>query len=371
MMLWLAALVLTFVHITVPLGYYGFLRIVRGIPITKNQTYTPYVTVVIPTYNEGRLISDKLANLAQQEYPLDKVDVLVVDSGSTDGTVDVATKWKETDTCLRLHIIQEPQRKGKAEALNTALQHAPHDMMVISDADSLWAADALRKALAYFSDARVGALTGTKEPIRRRGVDLEIEYRNFYNRVRILESKIYSTPIFNGELAAFRKHLLESLGGFPVSIGADDSHMATTIALEGHRAVAVGDVKVYERIPQSLGAFGAWRVRRAKHLVQHFSTSITKITKAPSQFRIVLATEAFLHLVNPWLLILALPLVLTAIALGELPLWAWVALALLGVSLVFRRVRQPSLVWVANQLILCYAALSGIRSRELVWKKIS
>jgi len=58
-------------------------------------------------------------------------------------------------------------------------------------------------------------------------------YRDFYNIVRLGESKKFSTPVFHGELAAFRKSLLQELGGFPTDIGADDSHVATLIASKG------------------------------------------------------------------------------------------------------------------------------------------
>jgi len=370
-MLWTTALLLGLVHVTIPFGYYVFLRMLRGTPISKNEGYGPHVTIVLPTYNEARLISSKLDNVAQQQYPLDKVNVLVIDSGSTDGTVDVVKKWEANNARLRLCIVHESQRKGKADALNTALQHAPDDTMIFSDIDSLWAPDALRNALSYFSDQKVGALTGTKEPLRQSGVDLEIQYRDLYNSVRILESRVHSTPIFNGEFAGFRKNLLQAIGGFPVNVGADDSHMATLIALMGYRAIAVRDVIAYELIPRGIRAFSRWRVRRAKHLVQHFSISIRRIGMAPSSFAPILATEAFLHLINPWLLLLTLALALVAIVLGEFPPWAWYVPASLGVLLVFRRVRQPFLVWVESQLILCYAALSRMWSQELVWKKIS
>ena len=115
--------------------------------------------------------------------------------------------------------------------------------------------------------------------------------------MRVAESNIYSTPVFHGELVAFKKNLLEEVGGFPTDIGADDSHTATLVALKGHRAVVTRDLVCTEAVPRK--GYHTWRVRRAQHLIQHFAKTAKQPPKAPKRFKLVLATETFLHLVNP------------------------------------------------------------------------
>jgi len=137
-----------------------------------------------------------------------------------------------------------------------------------------------------------------KRPVRTIGV--EESYRRYYNVVRAAESKAYATPIFHGELVAFRRVALEKVEGFPVDVGADDSHTATKIALAGFRAIIPENVWVEEILP-SKGYFW-WRVRRAQHLLQHFAKAFKLRGLASKEFRRILAIEWFLHVVNPFLL---------------------------------------------------------------------
>jgi len=92
---------------------------------------------------------------------------------------------------------------------------------------------------------------------------VEEGYRQYYNVLRVAESKVYATPIFHGELAAFKTNLLKGLDGFPTDIGADDSHTATKISLKGFRAIIPDDLWVEKRVPEE--KYFSWRIRRAQH----------------------------------------------------------------------------------------------------------
>jgi len=159
-----------------------------------------------------------------------------VDSASTDGTPHAVRKWAAAHPDLALTLVEEAERRGKAHALNTALRHATGEVVVITDADAHWPArDTLANAVKWLADPTVGAVSCVKRPAGPAGV--EDSYREFYNVLRVAESKAWATPIFHGELAAFKRELLERLGGFPTDIGADDSHTATKIAMMGYRAI--------------------------------------------------------------------------------------------------------------------------------------
>jgi biofilm PGA synthesis N-glycosyltransferase PgaC len=371
MYLSIAALVLGISHFLVPTAYYAYLSRFCTISTVEiaDKDYKPRVSVVVPTYNEASLVEEKLNNLIRQEYPLDMIDLLLVDSASTDDTVHIANSWREANPIVRFAIVEEQTRKGKTVALNTALQYVSHEIVIFTDADSIWAPDALKKSMPYFSDPKVCAITGSKEPRSQSG-KIESAYRDFYNRVRVWESNLHSTPVFNGEFAAFRIGVLRELGGFPLGIGADDSHMATLVALENGRAIAAPDVKVYEVVPEKLGQLRAWRVRRAKHLTQHFVRSLKAISKAPPKFREILAMESFLNLANPWLLLLATALLLVSVLVGGSIVPLLVILALLVPIILVGRMRCLFLAWTVNQLVLCYAMLASVRSMELVWKNV-
>jgi cellulose synthase/poly-beta-1,6-N-acetylglucosamine synthase-like glycosyltransferase len=337
-------------HFGVPLAYYAVARRWAAAPwdVRRDPAYAPRVAVIVPTYNEAGLIDRKLANIAEQDYP-GEVEVIVADSASTDGTADRAEQWAGR---LRLKVLREPERRGKAHALNEALRHADGDVVVVTDADSLWPRDALRKIAAWLADPSVGAVSAVKRPLGGRGT--EAAYRGYYNVLRVGESKRWATPVFHGELAAFRKELLERIGGFPRDVGADDSHAAVKIAALGYRAIVVDDVEVYEYVPRQ---YWRWRVRRAQHLIQSFAASLR--LKTPSRFKPVLYAEAYLHLVNPWLLPAAFA---AAIAAGP-PGWA---LAALGLALL---AYTPYRTWTAMQIYLIAAAVRNLWDRQLIWEK--
>ena len=350
-----AAAALAAAHFAAPLAYYLYAKrwLRRPWDVEARDGYTPYITIIVPTYNEAPLIEAKLDDIARQDYPPDKLQIIVVDSASTDGTPEKAERWARQRRAP-LEVLREPQRNGKAHALNLALRHARGDIVVITDADSHWPdPQTLRRAARWLSDPTIGAVTCLKRPAGRRGV--EATYRDYYNVLRLAESKMWATPIFHGELAAFRKELLEKIGGFPAHLGADDSHTAVLIAASGYRAIAAEDLHCVELVPKQ---YWRWRVRRAQHLVQHFAASLR--LKTPRRFKLPLYAEAYLHLVNPWLLPGAAA---SLAASGGLP-----ALALLGAGLA-ALLYKPYRAWVAMQLYLMAGAVRNLWTRDLAWRK--
>ena len=352
-------------HFGLPIAYYLYLRAVwlgRPWGVRRDHSFKPMVTVIVPTYNEAKLIESKLDDIARQDYPRGGLEVIVVDSASTDGTLESVERWSEGNPGLNLRVISEPYRMGKAYALNNALRHASGDIVVITDADSRWGSErTLSNTVAWLSDPTVGAVTCVKNPERGGFLGVEGGYRGFYNTVRLAESKAWSTPVFHGELAAFRRELLEAIGGFPTDIGADDSHTATLVALRGYRAVAVDDVECVEKVPEE--GYHAWRVRRAQHLVQHFLKILRHVGRAPNRFKPILLVEAYLHLVNPWLLLVTITLMLYQALKGS-----FIAIVISTVGLLLL-VHRPYRIWVITQLYLIMAILRNIWIKEIIWTK--
>jgi cellulose synthase/poly-beta-1,6-N-acetylglucosamine synthase-like glycosyltransferase len=362
----LLALTLALIHFSLPLLYYLYLRskwLNRSWDLGSDPSYRPKVTIVVPTYNEAGLIGERLDNIASQDYPKELLEIIVVDSASSDGTPSIVREWAESHRDFKVVLVEEGVRRGKASSLNSALKFASGEVVVVTDADSLWISrDTLANALSWFSDPGVGAVTCLKTPVGEGFAGVERGYRDFYNVVRLGESKKYSTPVFHGELAAFRRDLLMGLGGFPTDIGADDSHAATLIALRGYRAIAVDNAICAELVPGR--GYHMWRIRRAQHLVQHFTKTLKLLPKAPRGFKSILVAEAWLHLLNPWLLLAA-----TAILLYKALAGTVTALVLLvaGTALL---ILKPYRTWVATQAYLITASIRNLWTREIVWEKL-
>ena len=362
----LTGLVLAVMHFGVPVAYYAYMRRFYDEEIRVrddgDSNHVPSMSIVVPTYNEAKFIVEKLDNIYQQDYSKDRLEIIVVDSGSTDGTPEKILEWSKNHPDITVKLVREPVRRGKGYALNEALKHASGEIFVATDADSKWLrGDALKKAATYLSSPDIWAVSCVKIPEASGPGGVEASYRDFYNVLRIAESNLHSTPVFHGELAAFKRKALEEVGGFPTDIGADDSHTATLIALKGYRAIIAGDIVCSEAVPRK--GYHAWRVRRAQHLVQHFAKSIVILPRAPRGFRLVLAAEAFLHLANPLILLAAAALLATSAAMGNT-----IALALLLVGMALL-LYKPYRTWIATQLYLLAAMARNLWTREIVWRK--
>ncbi len=359
---------LALMHFTVPLAYYMHLRkkwFYKPWNVKKDYDYRPKICIVIPTYKEADRIWLKLNNIYEQDYPRDKMHIIVVDSASPDNTVDVVRKWASNHSDVELTILEEPIRRGLVHALNYALKYVPEDceIVIFTDADAYWSRDTLRNVIAYFADTSIGAVTASILPNtdEARG---EYTYREYYNVIRISESKMYSTPIHNGVLVAFRYKLLKVIGGLPTYTGNDDSTPASLIAFMGYRAIQVDDVVVSEHLLEKGQVMR--KIRRAQHLILHFLHTKRYAKKLGiykrTSFDKIWNIEAYLHLINPWLLLLA-TLLLVMQALHDL-----IALALLILGAILLTYK-PYRTWIINQIILIVATFRNIVTKDIIWQK--
>jgi cellulose synthase/poly-beta-1,6-N-acetylglucosamine synthase-like glycosyltransferase len=360
----LVAIGLALVHFGFPLTYYYYLkkRLSKPWNVKRDPDYKPRVSIIVPTYNEAELIESKLDDLARQDYPRELLEIIVVDSASTDGTPERVEEWARRNPGLDLKLIRESVRRGKAFALNNVLSHASGEVVVVTDVDAKWSpTDTLSNAISWLGDPSVGAVTCLKLPANGGLAGVEEGYREYYNVMRLAESKAHSTPVFHGELAAFRKKLLEELGGFPTNLGADDSHMATRIALMGYRSIAVDNAWCIESVPNT--GYHKWRIRRAQHLVQHFTATMRHLWRAPRRLRWILLAETHLHLFNPWILVITALILAYQTVKGSALALALVALGALLLAY------KPYRTWIMTQLYLAVASIRNLWTKEIAWER--
>src|SRR6266566_4366846 len=196
----------------------------RNYGLNLSNDWEPTVSIIVPTYNESPVVEKKLRNLSEVDYPKDKVELIVVDSASSDGTAKQARKAFD-EMGFKGAVLEESERNGKASGLNTGLIRASGELVCISDAECLWNKEALRNAVKYLSDASVGSVSGVhaSQEMSSLPVSLENSYRSIYRAVRIGESKVHSTPVAEGEIQLFRR---ADLPGFDPHVGGDDSDAA-------------------------------------------------------------------------------------------------------------------------------------------------
>ncbi|MEJ2476632.1 MAG: glycosyltransferase, partial [Desulfobacterales bacterium] len=124
----------------------------------RKSDFEPEVTIIISAYNEEDNIAQTLENKLCQDYPKDKLEVIVVSDGSNDRTDSIVTKF----AAQGVRLFRQATRAGKTAAINKAVAEAHGEILVFSDANSLYSDDARRRIVQNFADPEVGYVTGKR-----------------------------------------------------------------------------------------------------------------------------------------------------------------------------------------------------------------
>jgi len=179
-----------------------------GRPVCQRPV-EPAVTVVISAYNEQEVIETTVENKIAQDYPPDRLDVLVVSDGSTDET-DHRVRALAEKYPGRVRLLRQAPRAGKTAALNMAMQQVTREIVVFSDANSIYSNNAIRMLTRNFADPSVGYVTGKMiyasagDSASAEGCSLYMRYENF---LRVHETGIGSVVGVDGGVDVVRKEL--------------------------------------------------------------------------------------------------------------------------------------------------------------------
>ena len=190
----------------------------------------PRVVHIIAAYNEEDIMEKKIRNSLSLEYPVDKMQVMIITDGSTDRTADIVRRFPAV---IHLH---DPERKGKAAAINRAVSESGNaEILVFSDANTLINADALIILTKHYTDPKVGGVSGEKvvltdpvEMIQSQGEGLYWKYESWLKK---LDADFYSVAGAAGELLSIRKDLFETMAE---NIILDDLYLSLNICKKGY-----------------------------------------------------------------------------------------------------------------------------------------
>lgn len=270
-------------------------------PTKIDYTYKPKVSIIIPTYNESRIIKYKLENIVKLTYPADSLEIIVVDSDSTDDTVRIIHDFSEKEKIQNIKILVEGERKGKSHALNYALEYCEGNIIIISDADCFWPSDILEKALPFLSDPSVGAIGGPKILFNSDQTwitRMEETYLKSANFMRVGESKAGSTVFFEGGFSAFKKEALEKFD--PYATGSDDCGTIIGVIEKNYRAMLVKDAKFYSSFPSTFRGKIDIKLRRINQLIRVFSKYFDLLIKGKvKSTKTTIIPNILLYLVSP------------------------------------------------------------------------
>ncbi len=325
-------------------------------------TATPTATLVISAFNEEDVIGQKLENSLALDYPHELAEILVISDGSEDRTDEIVAGF--TDPRVRL-CRQEP-RLGKSAGLSRFCPTARGEILVFTDANSMFQPDALAKLLRHFDDPQVGYSVG-----RQRYTDGEqsssSDSENLYWSMELLmkawESRLSSVVGADGAIYALRREFFEPLSAEDIN----DFLLPLKVVAKGYRGVFDPEAVCFEdAAPDFRGEF-----RRKRRIVNRSMRAVLKVPATLNPFRVGwFAPQLLAHKVLRWLCPIFLLLMLVSAAIlaanevkrGDVG-WTYTVLSLLqllGYGLAslyvipgFRRVR---LVYVAYYFLLVNVA---------------
>lgn len=312
----------------------------------------PTVTVVISAYNEEAEIEMTVINKLNQDYPPDRLKVVVVSDGSTDRT-EMIVQRLQRDHPHRLMLLRQEPRQGKTQALNMAFQHLSSEVVVFADANSIYASDATRALVNNFSDPSVGYVTGHMIYGNPGSTGIGVgssSYMSYENALRTWESNIGSIVGVDGGIDAIRRQCYRPMRPDQLP----DFILPLSVVEQGKRVVYEPRAMVFEtaladpfqefrmRVRVSLRAM--WGLYDKKHLLNPFRFHLFAWQLMSHK---VLRYGAFLPLAGL--------LFLNILAVNRDAFYAWslgVQVSMYAVAMLGHFMRQSS--WIEAKLLSPY-----------------
>ncbi len=234
-----------------------------------NKDELPFISVIVPMHNEGKVIDKKLKNCLELDYPNNKWEIIVADDFSTDDGCSIVQKY--VDKYDRISLVKNQYERGKVGGLKTSFNAAKGDMIVLTDSDVVLEKDALYKCAHHLMPEDVGAVCGIHSSYKKKDESLfiyEYVYRKIYTKLRLWESSLDSAPVFHGQFMAFKKEFTKIF--LNENTFAEDTDFAIKIRKEGFKTKYMADSTFYEIPPADFDNFQKQKIRRGIGLVQIF-----------------------------------------------------------------------------------------------------
>ncbi|KTT68722.1 glycosyltransferase [Sphingomonas endophytica] len=229
----------------------------RGEP----PVYRPTVSVIIPAYNEERVIASSVARVLSSDYP--DLQVIVADDGSKDGTSAAVAAAFADDARVTLLTLENG---GKAAALNRALLHATGEVIIALDADTQFETETITRLVRWFADPRLGAVAGDARVGNRVNLVTRwqaIEYITAQNLERRALAGFDAMTVVPGAVGAWRRAALDAVGGYPEDTLAEDQDLTIAIQRAGWRVTYDPRAVAWTEAPETFRALAKQRYRWA------------------------------------------------------------------------------------------------------------
>jgi len=252
----LAALAVIYVYAGYP-AMLAIISIFRPQRRLQDSSYTPSLSVLIAACNEEASIEEKLKQTVQLDYPADKIEILVLSDGSQDRTDEIVRGFPDP----RVRLVRVAERRGKTNAQNVGVKQATGEVLVFSDATTVYHPKALRHLAANYQDPGVGAVSGRYQYFDSKessptGLGT-IAFWNYENMIKVWQSRIKTLTGCCGCIYSVRRSTYTELAPDIIS----DLVQPLWVIQKGHRVVLEAQALAYEETTESTAEEFAMRVR--------------------------------------------------------------------------------------------------------------
>lgn len=229
--------------------------------------FFPFVTILIAAKNHEKEIGNTLDCLLKSDYPKDKMEIVAITSGSTDGTTEICKRFASKGP---VRVLDKAlQRKGKPAALNLGLASAKGELIAIYDTDTVTTPETIRHLTAPFSESEVSAVTGPIQVLNEnenkltKGTALENTFYSGAGLLYEIRERLGQGLNLPGRNLCIRKDLLKSLGGFEETSLTEDFSLMFKLKEQGKRIAFSPKAVAKDNVPPNWNAFSMQRKRWA------------------------------------------------------------------------------------------------------------
>src|SRR5260370_23652537 len=247
-----------------------------GTQAASDPASLPSVVVLIPAYNEERVIVNTVCSVLASEYPAGKLRVIVIDDGSTDATVLVTQQTFAGEIADgRMQVLIKPNA-GKAEALNFGLAQVRDDepIFIGIDADTTIAPNAIARLLPHFQDPNVAAVAGNTKVGNRVNVWTRwqaLEYITSQNFERRALDALGAVSVVPGAIGAWRTSAVRAAGAYQLGTVAEDADATMSLLEQGFRVQYEDRALAFTEAPISPNGLMRQRFRWSFGILQSLS----------------------------------------------------------------------------------------------------
>jgi biofilm PGA synthesis N-glycosyltransferase PgaC len=240
--------------------------------VEEKGGYYPFISIIVPAFNEGPLLADSVQSLLELDYP--NYEIIIVNDGSTDNTASVGEELvgnrQGKYSNVKVSLINKPNG-GKSKALNAGIQYSEADFVLCMDGDSKLTPDTLKQGIKHFIDPTVGAVAGNVKIENRRKflTDLQaLEYVEGLNLPRSAQGQLQQVNIIPGPIGIFRKSALRDAGFYSSDTYAEDADITLKILASGWKINYEPNAIALTEAPETLYALLKQRYRWTRGILQ-------------------------------------------------------------------------------------------------------